>query len=414
MATISLEGLGRRFLPIPGPVLYFAKDVVLLAGLLTIGLQPSVIRLTRRLAGPLPLLVSATAVWGVLTLLHPDHPSVLLGLVGMRQYLLWWIAPLVCAAAMLQEGQSWRAERILAFMAIGIAALAAYQFTQPPDALVNAYVWGEDRSLVATVTTTGRVRVTSTFSYISGFADFVILVVPILLAAAVSAARRHSSRLFYAASGCLAASAPLSGGRAVVMFVAASLLAVLGFSGALRTRRGRLTLVAIVLAAGAGVWVVPEAAQGIQDRFDSEDTPQRIRDLAFAVPVYTLLNTKFPFLGAGVGTLQAAGVAFNVESKWEVEAEPQRVLIELGLPGYILVWLSRFVMTIGLVRLGRLLSRAGSPAWAAAAWVYAGMALLLPLTTDHVVQALFFVGVGWMLARVVQAQTPNPVAKPRS
>ena len=350
MATICLEGAGRRFLPIPGPILYFAKDVVLLSGLLAFGLHPAVTGYARRLAGPLPLLVGATAAWCLLTLLSPGHPSVVLGLVGTRQYVLWWIAPVVCASALLQEGPGARAERFLGILAIGVASLAAYQFTQPPTAAVNAYVWSDEPSGVATVASTGRVRVSSTFSYISGFADFVVLLVPILLAAAASAGR--SSRFSYVAAGCLAAAAPMSGGRAVVLYVAASTLVVLGLSGSFRTRRGQGALLAIVLAAAGGLWAAPEAAQGVQDRFDTDETAGRFRDLALAIPVYVILETDFPSLGAGVGVMQNAGAALGIGSGWEAEAEPQRVLIELGLPGYLLVWLSRFVLAVALASRG--------------------------------------------------------------
>lgn len=414
IASICLEGLGRRYLPIPGPVLYFAKDVILVAGLLAVGIHPAVAAMARRLAGPLPLLVAATAAWCLVSLLGPGHPSVLLGLLGTRQYLLWWFAPLIVATAVLDGSQTDRSERLLGVLAIGIASLAAYQFTQPPTAAINAYAWGEDPGAVAGVASTGRVRVSSTFSYISGFADFVILAVPILLAAAVSPRGARSSRIGYVAAGCLAATAAMSGARATVLYVAAGSLAVLGLSGSFRTRRGMLAIVAIVLMAAAGVWAVPEAAQGVQDRFGSDDTDQRFRDLALAIPVYAILNTNFPLLGAGVGVLQNAGVSLQFESGWEVEAEPKRVLIELGLPGYLLVWLSRFFLAVALVRAARMLSRAGERGWAGAAWTYAGFVFLLPLTTDHVAQSLFFVGVGLMLARLVQVQSPRPAARWRA
>jgi len=414
MAAICLEGLGRRFLPIPGPVLYFVKDLILVSGLLAIGIDPAVAAMARRLARPLLFLLAATTAWCLLSLLGPGHPSIPLGLLGTRQYVLWWVAPLLVATAVLEDGQLVKSERFLSVLAIGIAAFAAYQFEQPPDAAVNAYAWGDDTGAVAGVASTGRVRVSSTFSYISGFADFVILAVPILLASAVSARRARSSRIRYVAAGCLAAAAPMSGARATVLYVAAGSLAVLGLSGSFRLRRGKVTLVVMVLAASVGVWAAPEAAQGVQDRFGSEDTTERFRDLALAIPVYTILNTDFPTFGAGVGTLQNAGVALQVESAWQVEAEPQRVLIELGLPGYLLVWLSRFFLAFALVRAGRMLSRAGAPAWGGVAWMYAGFAFLLPLTTDHVAQSFYFVGIGLTLARLVRIGPPRTPVKSRA
>src|SRR4030095_8913149 len=112
--------------------------------------------------------------------------------------------------------------------------------------------------------------------------------------------------------------------------------------------RGKAALVVLVVAAGAGVWAAPDATQGVQDRFSSSDTNQRFRDVALALPLVTMMETDYPFLGAGVGMLQNAATAAQVEAQWTVEAEPQRVLIELGAPGYLLVWLSRFVLAIAL------------------------------------------------------------------
>jgi hypothetical protein len=404
LLAICLEGLGRRYLPVQPALLYFAKDALLILGLLAVGVSSRVSAMGLRLAGTLPILVGATALWCIGSLMLPGHPSTLLGLLGTRQYLLWWIAPFLCASALLKEGPTGRPERALGVMSLSVCALAAYQFTQPTDSAVNAYVW-DAQSGVAAVASTGRVRVSSTFSYITGFADFVILVVPLLLACAVQRSPRLSARLHFVAAGFLAAAAPMSGSRATVLYVLASCIVVLGVSGTFRTRRGKGALAALVLAGGLGFWMAPDAAQGVHDRFSSDDTAQRFRDLALAVPIFTLMETDFPFMGAGVGVMQNAATAQQIEAEWVAEAEPQRVLIELGAPGYLLVWLSRLALAVALARAARILARAGERGWSGTAWTYAGFTFLLALTTDHVAQALFFIGVGFILTRVLQVQS---------
>jgi hypothetical protein len=413
LAAICLEGLGRRFLPLPPAVLYFAKDGLLLAGAVAIGVSPLVASTTRRLAGPLPILVVCTAMWCFGSLVLPGHPSVLLGLFGLRQYLLWWIAPLICASALLSGNRviADKADRALAILALVVCALGAYQFSQPVDARINAYAW-DPAADVAGVSTTGRVRVSATFSYISGFANFVILMTPLLLAAAAQGRADRSRRLVYLAAGALAAASPMSGSRATVLYVAVASLSVLGLSGSFRTTRGRLALVSFVGLTTLGVWLVPDAAQGVQDRFSTDETFLRFRDLALAVPFYAIANTEYPFAGAGVGVLQNAGAAAQFDSGWLAEAEPQRILIELGLPGYLLVWLSKFTLAVALFRGGRILKRANERAWAGAAWTYAAYSMLLALTTDHVAQALFFVGVGTILARVATAHSRRTPERP--
>jgi hypothetical protein len=411
LSTVCLEGLARRYLPVPGVLLYFAKDIVLLMGLLTVGVGAPVSSAVHRFAGPLVLFLAGTVVCCTLSLLDPSHPSRLLGLVGARQYLLWWIAPLLVATALGREDLRARSERVLAVATLAICALAAYQFEQPTSARVNAYAWSDDPTVIAGVASTGRVRVSSTFSYISGFADFATLAVPLLLAAAIHGRDRWTSRVAYVAAGALVASAPMSGSRATVLYVALGGLLVVVLSGVLKRRQGWATLLVVGLIAGGGYALAPDAVQGVQDRFDSDDTSERFRNLALVLPFYTLASTDYPLMGAGVGTLQNASAAIDVQLSWQVEAEPQRVLIELGPVGYLLVWLSRATLALALVRIGIVLRRSGQAAWSGAAVAYALFTMVLPLSTDHVAQALLFCGTGLILARGV-AVDRSPTKRP--
>jgi hypothetical protein len=401
LVSIAVEGLGRRYLPVPGPVLYFAKDAVLLIGLVVLGRNPAVLAAAQRLAGLVPILLGATAFWCMVTLAFPEHPSLILGILGMRQYLLWWLAPAVVASAVIREGGTGRVEWLLAALALGVAGLAAFQFTQSPTEAINAYAWGNQPGDVATVSSTGRVRVTSTFSYISGFSNFVSLATPLLLAAGVGA-RGNRARVMLVAAGALAATTPMGGGRAAVLYVALGAFAVLGMSGTFRNRRGALGLAGLIVGVGVGFALAPEAAQGVGNRFDSDETVGRFRDLALVIPVVPILNAEYPPLGLGVGAMQNAAAWLGVDTGWESESEAHRLLLEVGVPGYLLVWLSRALMALGLIRAGRGLARSQARPWAGAAWAYAACCMLMPLTTDHVAQSLFFSGVGLILARFVQ------------
>lgn len=402
LVSITLEGLGRRFLPVPGPVFYFAKDAVLLTGLVLVGHHPAVLTAVRRLAGLVPILLGVTAFWCMVTLAFPDHPSLILGILGMRQYLLWWLAPAVVASAVMREGGTGRVESLLAALALGVAGMAAFQFTQPPTETINAYAWGGHPGDVATVSSTGRVRVTSTFSYISGFSNFVSLATPLLLAAGVGA-RGNRARVMLLAAGALAATTPMGGGRAAVLYVALGAFAVLGMGGTFRSRRGALGLVGLVIGVGVSFALAPEAAQGVGGRFDSDETVSRFRDLAQVIPVGPIFNAEYPPLGLGVGAMQNAAAWLGVDTGWEAESEAHRLLLEVGVPGYLFVWFSRALIALGLIRAGRGLARSRARPWAGAAWAYAVCCMLMPLTTDHVAQSLFFSGVGLILARLVQA-----------
>ena len=405
--AVCFEGLARRFLPLPGSVLYFLKDVILLSGVAIVGLRPSVIRVARHLTGPLlPATLALTGAWCVASLLSPDHPSLILGLVGLRAYLLWWVAPLLVAGALQHTAMEERYQRIVVILSLAIAALAVYQFFSPADSAVNTYAWNVDEgSSSVAVSPTGNVRVISTFSYLSGFTGFVALGIPPLLAVGLTP---PGSWLALLAAASLAVTAPMSGARGVVVLGTAGALTVLVLSRPLRSRRGWLALGTMAAFVVIGLWLTPEAAEGVSERFAGEDTAERIGHMMYAVPVYTIVNTRYPFLGTGVGMLQNAAAALQIDTGWEEELEPRRVIIELGLPGYLLVWTCRFLLAVALVKAARRLRHAGQGPWAGVACVYAAYVMILPLSTDHVSQSLLFVGIGVVLARLSAERQTYP------
>ena len=144
--AVCFEGLARRFLPLPGAVFYFLKDVILVSGVAIVGLRPSVTKVARHLTGPLlPATLALTGAWSVASLLSPNHQSFILGLVGLRAYLLWWVAPLLVAGALVHPTTEERYQQIVAVLSLAIAALAVYQFYSPADSAINAYAWNVDR-----------------------------------------------------------------------------------------------------------------------------------------------------------------------------------------------------------------------------------------------------------------------------
>src|SRR5258708_23627465 len=184
LVSICFEGVIRKYFPqIPQALLYFAKDVLLVVGLFSLGIKPRVVQdAVRNLRGFLPFLTIAV-FWTLLEMFNPSQGSLALGFFGLKAYWLWWVAPLVVASALDDPEDLGRVIRTLAIIALVVGALAVLQFARPSDDPINMYVQqGDDPTPVAVVETTGRVRVASTFSFISGFTDFVTVIPPLLLA----------------------------------------------------------------------------------------------------------------------------------------------------------------------------------------------------------------------------------------
>ncbi len=419
LASICLEGLGRKFLPaVPAIAFYFLKDVILLGGLVAFGIRPSVRRQARRSFRGFGVVLALAVTWTLFEALNAALASPALALLGLRAYWLWWLAPLVIASALRAPQDRQHAVMLLAGFALVVAAGAAWQFSSPADAEINTYALYEGRALneVATVASTGRVRVSSTFSYVSGFADFAILVPALLLSLGLGETHRLTRWACLVAAGAAAATMPMSGSRGPVLMGAAALVAAAWGAGFVRSRAGRRVVLGAALVVGAAAVAVPEATEGVRSRFGGQDTGSRVIEGLAILPPVALAYNEYPMLGIGAGMQQNARIALGVRTEWESEAEPARLLIELGPFGYLLVWLARLGLLIALVRAARQFKREGRRALSGAALAYALLTMLGSLFFDHVWQALYFTGVGLLLqgaseGAIVQTTSPgSPLA----
>jgi len=83
--------------------------------------------------------------------------------------------------------------------------------------------------------------------------------------------------------------------------------------------------------------------------------------------------------------------------------------------GFLLVWTVKLGLSIALLRAHRMLKRARRKGAATAALSYAILTMVGNLTFDHIWQALYFMGCGFILAEVlavVRAQAAVVAAAP--
>jgi hypothetical protein len=412
VGAVCFEGLGRKLFPdVPSAVFYYSKDVVLLLGLARFGVAGQAFATSKKLfRGFLPFLALAI-FWTIAEAFNPAQPSLVLAGIGIRAYWLWWIAPIVVANAVRTEEQIHRALGVLAVTAFAVAGVAAVQFGLNPDSELNAYAryGGETILSTATVASTGRARVSSTFAYLTGFSDFITLVPQLLLGLALGlGTKRWLSKWIAITAAILSiASIPFSGSRAPLMLTGVGVLATLWSTGLATTRLGRRVLMGLVAAVVLAVTTTPDAVQGLLDRFGGEDTESRILEIAQWLPPVALASGDYAPLGDGTGTQQNARLAFAVDPGRDVESETSRTLAELGAVGYLLVWVTRCGLILALVRAYRLLRNAGKAPVAGVAIGFAAYAMLGSLIFDHVSQALFFIGLGLILASLPQYRIPD-------
>ncbi len=396
LASICLEGLGRKFVPgVPQFAWYISKDVLLLVGMASFGLGRAELAVGRKLFSPFFVVMAGAGLWTIFEMVNPAQGSVPLALLGLRSYWLWWIAPFIVARALRRDSDFGTALSILALLALVVAVMAAIQFESPPDAWVNRYAWGEMG--IAGVEETGRVRVSSTFAYLTGFTDFATLVVPLLLVGWLSERRRSRKTLYLLALGALGVTLPMSGARAPLVLIGCALVVIFWETGALSTRRGWALLVLAVALAEAPKLLAPESVKGTASRFAGDDTRGRFLEGLQVLPPVALAFYQYPPLGIGTGMQQNARFALGVRTTWDTELEIGRYLIELGPIGYLLVWTCRLGLCVALARAARALRTARRREWAGLSVALAGLAVIGNFVFNHVFQALFFVMVGLIL-----------------
>jgi hypothetical protein len=418
VSSICLEGLGRKYLPgVPSAVFYFMKDAVLLVGYFFFRPPTAVTRVARHLYRGFGVAWIAGFIWTIAELFNSEQQSLTLGIIGLRSYWLWWTVPVLIAGTLQRSTQKRRAIYILVFIAAGISVLAALQFASPPDSAMNLYsvVDGEEVSAGgsgAIIPITGRARVSSTFSYISGFSDFAILVPTLLLSLGLETQDRRLRRFALFATVVSAAVVPMSGSRSSIILGIAVLTITAWTAGFLFTRIGRRIVIGAIAVTIVALVAFPDAFFGVQSRFsDTDETSSRIEQAAVFLPPVALYLFDYPVLGLGTGMQQGGNLRqlLHVYPKYEVELETGKYLVELGAIGYLLIWTAKFGLIVALLRSYSILKRAGRRGSAGAALSYAVLTLNGTLTFDHIWQALYFTGCGIILAEVVAAVRRDPV-----
>ena len=296
-----------------------------------------------------------------------------------------------------------------------VGVFAVLQFLRPADDAFNSYALqdGEQTLEVATVAATGRARVSSTFAFISGFTDFVVLMPPLLLCISLNATGRNRW-LGLAGAAVTAAVAPTGGSRAPMVAGAVALLAVAFGAGFFATRTGRRVLFGGVVLAVVTIFAMPEAIRGVGSRFtsDTEETEGRFLGALDILPPVSLLRHTYEPFGYGTGMEQNARMQFGVVPfPTDSEAEQPRILKEEGPIGYMLVWAARFGLFVALLRASARFNVARQGTYRGLCIAYAIVLNIGYFVTDHVWTALFFVGAG-LLLRAAAACPPLPVAAP--
>lgn len=345
------DGSIRKWL-LPGAeqLVFIAKDA-LLATIVFLWLVLRGGRPPARLHPGVRLLFALYAYWVLLRVFSTSLPNLAVGLWGVKSHLLYASVLLFLPLAYPKLEDLFAVlEKIYPWVVIPVCSLAFAQVLAPADSFLNQQVT-EGTESISYFGDAGLVRVTGTFSYISGMAAFVQSTSLLGMALYFGGAR---NRLFLLGMGFALAALPVTGSRAVVaaVMVGAALILmgalaarVIGLRTAVRASAVLVVLVALSLYGQDTAW------EAFAQRVGSNPQDQNRTITAFTNAFEFMDVAGFTGYGTGAANLGAVALSGNtVPFSWlpvgnQFEEESGRLVLELGIIG----WALSLGMRVGLL-----------------------------------------------------------------
>lgn len=355
LVLVIFEGAIRKwFVPGAQDLFYFAKDVFLLGAYAGFLQSPARQRYPPPAA---PLLYGALIAGmfvGVLQIFNPNLPNLLVGILGFKAYFFYVPLILVLPAMYRTDQEVAVALRRYLLLAIPVGLLAVAQFFSPAGSVLNTYARSQDPTSIVTFGNSLYVRVTATFSFITGYTSYLLATTIFLLTWMAHVRwRLRGNLLMYAALGITLLGMLMSGSRSPVV-MSAALFPLYWWLGVLREQGGgstfgrlllSLSLLAAVLALVGGDAIGAFAGRA---RGGAEDMSSRML-LPLQAPFHVIGDAGA--FGFGIGATHQTAVAVTPGLPpfiWLrgllIEVESGRVMLELGIIGFALVYLVRLYL----------------------------------------------------------------------
>ncbi|WP_017300730.1 hypothetical protein [Nodosilinea nodulosa] len=408
LVLVVLEGVLRKWvLPQASQFIYFLKDFVLISAYLRYFLlSPVQIRLFTQKTTIL-VLVGCMAVWGGIQAFNPSLGSPIIGLFGLKNYFLYipliWLVPQMFGT----EEDLYRFIRHYLLLLIPVGLLATAQFFSPPTSPLNVYAWGEEGPAVVT-SGLDTVRVTGTFSYLTGYSTYLLACLCLLLPIISRPQPRLWQTLTLVEGALIVATSFMTGSRGLVfgsvLLIAGYgfLLAAASFSNFFRSAR-KLIL--------PGIISFLLVSQGARLAFDSfVNRVETVND-----SVTTRISSSFlqPFSnfqlkgldGYGLGaTFQANSIIrrlFRLPPGETIpvgyESEMGRVALEVGPIGFFLWYGLRLVLLFSLFRVFLQLTHPFLRQLALSTFVYQSVTIISQMVYNHTASVYHWFFYGFIL-----------------
>ena len=342
---LVLEGALRKWLlPQASEMIYFLKDVILMGAYFNFyGRSASKEKLPKQ-GKIVNVLIFIAISWCIFQVFNPSLGSPMVGLFGLRGYLTYipliWMIPYLLES----ENELYKFLRSHLFLTIPVGLIGIIQFFSPADSFINAYA-NEEGIAKATFGVTSAVRITGTFSYITGYAVYLIVCFG-LLVIMLSVKQSQKWKIITIVELLLVSvNSFMTGSRGTIL---AEVLFLFGYflirglitpASAIRLIQ-RLILPIVVISIASFIWFRPAIDAFWERTTVNKDVSGRIVG-SFTEPLQFIRFKELDGYGTGA-THQAAPMLrqiLNLPTGEKIptyyEAEMGRILLELGPLGFL-------------------------------------------------------------------------------
>lgn len=400
--------------------IYFVKDAfVAQFALSTLGGRYASFR--RRAFGKMSseLWFTAFVLYAVYCFLDPGNanvPNMGVWLLGLKAHLYYSIFGMAVATYYCANPTYiYRDFRIMMMIGFVVFALCIIQYSLPPSHILNKYV--SDTAAITEFQDFGTVRVTGTFSYITGMTVFGF--VTSLMAVALYFGFPQARRGRWIALCYISLGVPvliMTGSRWGIYA-----LGLFGtMSGFLLTRKRRLSFVGLLVVLTIGLSAVSGYFQDATDAFMNRvNTAGDSLGSRAGATFLGFMNYIFDagLFGFGVGSLHPAAATLvpGGETFWwlnpldwnEFEDEFSRILVELGIVGFLLYMTFRISLMVRLLKMALICGETWRPVAVVSASVIASsLTISFVYNVNENLWVWYFVGVSYAVAALSEVQVP--------
>ncbi len=363
LVLVLFEGAIRKWvLPGASDLVYFAKDFILLGSYIHFyrtNIKGSLSDLWPEL--PISAIQACCLVLGLATL-NPNIGSFFAALLGLRGYIFY--LPICLMVPFLFRSKSELLLNLSCYviLSLPICLLGFAQYRSDNFSVLNTYAGGLNEYGASTFGTSDNVRITGTFSYLSGHVVFVNTFFALAMALISSRNVPFRRTILFLVMPLVVANAFMSGSRGATSMLAFVTIGFLFFSSTSGDSMLRKSTTSILLAS-----VVVFAATYFFFTSAFDDSMLRMSsvgdtfvDRLWTMPVghLEIALDKGGIIGCGTGTTSPAvealrsrlGIPKPLTHPGYYDGEMGQVLAEIGVIGFCAWYGLRMVIILGLIK----------------------------------------------------------------